>query len=212
MLMRAQPTSGTVHSRPLRPQHYSVGINYVVAGFEYIRVPVPVEEDGITTLWETKGSFVQWPYDWVRLINEISKKSQTSKRRRVEQPKSIDQSVPKKRSEQRSESEKASKKNSSRGSAMQATPLVADTVLQSLSKDLTYLHNRVSMLPSDTPVQVALPKALFHYDTLLHFLSIATPKSVALGVKIRGIRPNATAMYRGICWRCSRSNATTYDT
>jgi hypothetical protein len=82
----------------------------------------------------------------------------------VEQPISVDQPVPKKRSEQRSESEKASKKNSSRGSAMQATPLVADTVLQSLSKDLTYLHNRVSMLPSDTPIEVALPKALFHYD------------------------------------------------
>ncbi|CAO2814641.1 unnamed protein product [Amaranthus hypochondriacus] len=47
---------------------------------------------------------------------------------------------------------------------MQATPLVADTVLQSLSKELTYLHNRVCMLPSDTPIQVALPKEMFHYD------------------------------------------------
>ncbi|XP_021728745.1 uncharacterized protein LOC110695827 [Chenopodium quinoa] len=96
-------------------------------------------------------------------MNQISQKRQTSKRR-VEQPISVDQPVPKKRSEQRSESEKGSKKNSSRGLTLQATPLVADTILQTLSKDLTFLQNRVSMLPSDTPIQVPLPKAMFHFD------------------------------------------------
>ncbi|XP_021775629.1 uncharacterized protein LOC110739493 [Chenopodium quinoa] len=72
--------------------------------------------------------------------------------------------MPKKRSEHGSVSGKASNKSSSRGSAMQATPLVEDTVLQSLSKELTYLHNRVCVLPSDSPIQVPLPKEMFHYD------------------------------------------------
>ena len=67
-------------------------------------------------------------------------------------------------SEQGSKSEQVSKKNSSKGSAMQPTPLVGDNVLQSLTKDLTFLHNRVSHLPSDDPIEFALPKAMFHYD------------------------------------------------
>ncbi|XP_021756651.1 uncharacterized protein LOC110721770 [Chenopodium quinoa] len=57
----AQPTYDTVHLRSLRPQHYSVGINSGIVGFYDIRLMVPIEEDGITTLWEAKGSFVQWP-------------------------------------------------------------------------------------------------------------------------------------------------------
>ncbi|XP_021737361.1 uncharacterized protein LOC110703888 [Chenopodium quinoa] len=67
-------------------------------------------------------------------------------------------------SEQGSKSEQVPKKNSSKGSAMQPTPLVGDNVLQSLTKDLTFLHNRFSHLPSDDPIEIALPKAMFHYD------------------------------------------------
>lgn len=52
----------------------------------------------------------------------------------------------------------------SRGSATQATPLVEDTVLQSLSQELAYLHNRVCVLPNDSPIQIQLPKEMFHYD------------------------------------------------
>lgn len=94
---------------------------------------------------------------------QISKKSQPSKRRKVEKPKSVDQPT-KKMSEQGSKSEQVSKKNSSKGSAMQPTPLVGDNVLQSLTKDLTFLHNRFSHFPSDDPIEIALPKAMFHYD------------------------------------------------
>ncbi|XP_021714674.1 uncharacterized protein LOC110682649 [Chenopodium quinoa] len=93
-------------------------------------------------------------------MNQPSRKSQTPKKR-VDGPKSIDQTMPKKKSEHGSVSGKASNKSSSRGSA---TPLVEDTVLQSLSKELTYLHNRVCVLPSDSPIQVPLPKEMFHYD------------------------------------------------
>ncbi|XP_021759259.1 uncharacterized protein LOC110724166 isoform X2 [Chenopodium quinoa] len=160
----AQATTGdTVHFQSLRPQHYLVRINSYVAGFENIPLPVPIVDDGITLLWEAKGSYVQWPRAWVRLINEISKKSQPSKRRKVEKPKSVDQPT-KKMSEQGSKSEQVWKKNSSKGSAMQPTPLVGDNVLQSLTKDLTFLHNRFSHLPSDDSIEIALPKAMFHYD------------------------------------------------
>ncbi|XP_021714752.1 uncharacterized protein LOC110682735 [Chenopodium quinoa] len=47
---------------------------------------------------------------------------------------------------------------------MQPTPLVGDNALQSLTKDLTFLHNRFSHFPSDDPIEIALPKAMFHYD------------------------------------------------
>ncbi|XP_021743402.1 uncharacterized protein LOC110709489 [Chenopodium quinoa] len=51
----AQPAEqGTVHLRPLRPQHCSVGINSVTTGFEDILIPVPIEEEEFTTLWAAK--------------------------------------------------------------------------------------------------------------------------------------------------------------
>ena len=79
----------------------------------------------------------------------------------MEKPKRIDQ--PKKKlSEQRSKSEQASKLHSSKGSPMPPTPLVEDIVLQSLSADMTFLHNRACHLVD--PMEVALPKAMFHYD------------------------------------------------
>ncbi|CAO2814638.1 unnamed protein product [Amaranthus hypochondriacus] len=88
-------------------------------------------------------------------MNQPSKKSQTPKKR-VEGPKN--------RSEHGSVSGKASMKSPSRCSATQATPLVEDTVLQSLSQELAYLHNRVCVLPNDSPIQIQLPKEMFHYD------------------------------------------------
>ena len=79
----------------------------------------------------------------------------------MEKPKRIDQ--PKKKlSEQRSKSEQASKLHSSKGSPMPPTPIVEDIVLQSLSSDMTFLHNRACHLVD--PMEVALPKAMFHYD------------------------------------------------
>jgi hypothetical protein len=70
----AQPADqGTVHLRPLRPQHCSVGINSVTTGFEDILIPVPIEEEEFTTLWAAKGSFVQWPCAWVRLMDQVIK-------------------------------------------------------------------------------------------------------------------------------------------
>ena len=68
----AQPADkGTVHLRELRPGHYSVGIVSVVAGFEQTKLPVPLEDDDVTTLWEAKGSFVQWPCAWIRLLDKV---------------------------------------------------------------------------------------------------------------------------------------------
>ena len=70
----AQPAEqGTVHLRSLLPEHYSVGIHSVVPGSEDLLVPVPVEEDEFTTLWAAKGSFVQWPSAWIRLMNQVIK-------------------------------------------------------------------------------------------------------------------------------------------
>ena len=62
----AQPTT----SATAGPHHYSVGIDSVVAGFEDIPLPVPIEEVEITTLWQAVGSFVDWPRAWVKLINK----------------------------------------------------------------------------------------------------------------------------------------------
>ena len=42
----------------------------MVAGFEDIPLPVPIEEVEITTLWQAVGSFVDWPRAWVKLINK----------------------------------------------------------------------------------------------------------------------------------------------
>ena len=79
----------------------------------------------------------------------------------MEEPKSIDQ--PKKKiSEQWSKSEEASKLHSLNGSPMPPTPLVEDIAPQPLYADMTCLHNRACHLVD--PMEVALPKAMFHYD------------------------------------------------
>ena len=77
-----------------------------------------------------------------------------AKRKKVEKQKSKEEGPP------NMEQGQVSKK-SSRASC---TPLVEDDVLKSLSKACTFLHNRVSELPTGTHIQVNLPKALFHYD------------------------------------------------
>ena len=46
---------------------------------------------------------------------------------------------------------------------MQITQLVDDDVVQSLSKECTFLHKRVSGLPDDETISLILPKELFHY-------------------------------------------------
>lgn len=89
----------------------------------------------------------------------------TPKKRKVETPKRKKAITPTTNDDQPLHcSNEPSKKISSRGSALQLTPLVDDDVVQSLSKECTFLHKRVCALPTDEPIAMNLPKELFHYD------------------------------------------------
>ncbi|XP_057533090.1 uncharacterized protein LOC130810986 [Amaranthus tricolor] len=75
----AQPNKEgqTVHSMPVTSGHISVTVETIVKGFEDFSLPIPMPAWSLEKLLDALGSFVTWPYAWVRFTNmiEIAKES-----------------------------------------------------------------------------------------------------------------------------------------
>ena len=69
----AQPTKEgqTMHSLPVTSGNISVAVETILKGFEDFSVPVPMPEWSIEKLSDALGSFITWPYAWVRFTNMV---------------------------------------------------------------------------------------------------------------------------------------------
>ena len=68
-----QPThkGKTVHSMPVTSGHISVTVETIIKGFEDFSLPVPMPEWTLEKLSDAQGSFVTWPYAWVRFTAKV---------------------------------------------------------------------------------------------------------------------------------------------
>ena len=60
-----------MHSMPVTSGHISVTIETIVKGFEDFSLPVPMPEWTLKKLSDAQGSFVTWPYVWVRFTAKV---------------------------------------------------------------------------------------------------------------------------------------------
>ena len=69
----AQPTKEgqKVHSMPVTGGHISVTVETIVKRFEDFLLPVPMPEWSLEKLSDAQGSFVTWPYAWVRFTTKV---------------------------------------------------------------------------------------------------------------------------------------------
>ena len=69
----AQPNKEgqTVHSVPVTSGHISVAVETIVKGFEDFSLPIPMPAWSLEKLSDALGSFVTWPYAWVRFTNTV---------------------------------------------------------------------------------------------------------------------------------------------
>ena len=69
----AQPNlvGQTVHSMPVTSDHISVTVQTIIKGFEDFSLPVPMPEWTLEKLSDAQGSFVTWPYVWIRFTAKV---------------------------------------------------------------------------------------------------------------------------------------------
>ena len=68
-----QPSTGVIHCSTKSAENCSVGIDSILDGYEDLALPFPIEEADIVVLSSTRGSYVQWPRAWVRLMDQVIK-------------------------------------------------------------------------------------------------------------------------------------------
>ena len=61
----------TVHSMPVIGGQISVTVETIIKGFEDFSLPVPMPEWSLEKLSDAQGSFVTWPYAWVRFTTKV---------------------------------------------------------------------------------------------------------------------------------------------
>ena len=61
----------TVHLMPVTSGHISVTMETILKGFEDFSLPVPMPEWSLEKLLDALGSFVTWPYAWVRFTTMV---------------------------------------------------------------------------------------------------------------------------------------------
>lgn len=59
------------HNLEIRVGHLRVSLQTIVEEFQNLELPVTLEEYDIETLRDAKGTFVQWPADWVQKNGEV---------------------------------------------------------------------------------------------------------------------------------------------
>ena len=60
-----------MHSMPVTGGHISVIVETIVKGFEDFSLSVPMPEWTLEKLLDAQGSFVTWPYAWVRFTTKV---------------------------------------------------------------------------------------------------------------------------------------------
>ena len=61
----------TVHSMPVTCGQIIVTVETIIKGFEHFSLPVQMPEWSIEKLLDAQGSFVTWPYVWVRFTTKV---------------------------------------------------------------------------------------------------------------------------------------------
>ena len=67
-----KPPSSAVHCRTQCKENCTVAIDSVLMGYEELALPFPLEDADIVVLGAARGTYVQWPRVWVRLVNLVS--------------------------------------------------------------------------------------------------------------------------------------------
>ncbi|XP_057524186.1 uncharacterized protein LOC130803956 [Amaranthus tricolor] len=132
----AQPNKEgqTVHSISVTSGHISVAVEAIVKGFEDFSLPITMPAWSLEKLSDALGSFVTWPYAWVRFTN--MQKSPKGSWREVG----------------------SSAKVSTGSKSMPSTPILTDEELKDLSQDCKWLHYCASRISEEDPIILNLLK------------------------------------------------------
>ena len=68
-----QPSSGVIHCSTKSVQNCAVAIDSILEGYEDLALPFPITDADILDLGTARGSYVQWPRAWVRLVDKVCK-------------------------------------------------------------------------------------------------------------------------------------------
>ncbi|XP_056697731.1 uncharacterized protein [Spinacia oleracea] len=162
----AQPQSDRplVHFKQVPSGYYAVSPYNVHE--DYLDWILPVPNNFLHTLADASGSYVLWPFAWVKFSDEIIKKLKAppmkAKQKKPPTQASKDgqrsmELIAKGSSQGKSQN---SKLKSSKGPVSHANLLVESNVFDSLSKPCKWLHSLVSELPDGNAIGVQMDMSL----------------------------------------------------